>query len=392
MPILSDAGDGRLVIPFERRRRRCSCPQTRLPLPKRLLLLVLLAACSRGASPSVTFGAAGPWKQGYGAMTRRGIELALEEINALPERAGHPIRIVFQDDDGDGQKASRIAQQFVDSTDISAVIGHVNSGAMVAAAQVYDGHLAAVATSATSPALTGISPWAFRVISSDSANGIDIATFANKLGLKRAAILYENNTYGRGLSDSFRRAFDGEVISMDPIGEDGAESFEPFVSFYKQREPDLVFVAGTDASGLAFLKEVRRQRLAVDLIGGDGWSGLSVDTVRSQGIFAGVPFTAQDPRPEAQRFVQAFQAKFSMTPDNNAALAYDATELLYQATKEVGTNRKAIRDYLAGLTEQTAFQGATGAIHFLPSGDPVGKSVVMTRIDHGVLRVAGLVK
>jgi branched-chain amino acid transport system substrate-binding protein len=359
-------------------------------LPKRLLLLVLLAACSRGASSSVTFGAAGPWKQAYGAMSRRGIELALEEINARPERQAHPLRIVFQDDDGDGQKASSIAQQFVDSTDISAVIGHVNSGAMVAAAQVYDGHLAAVATSATSPALTGISPWAFRVISSDSSNGIDIARFANRLGLKRAAILYENNTYGRGLSDSFRRGFAGEVISMDPIAEDGSQSFEPFVSFFKQRHPDVVFVAGTDASGLAFLKEVRRQQLAVDLIGGDGWSGLSVDTLRSQGVFAGVPFSAQDPRPDAQRFVTAFQAKFQMSPENNAALAYDATWLLYQATQKVGTDRAKIRDYLAGLTEETAFKGATGAIRFLPNGDPVGKSVVMTRIDHGVLRVANV--
>jgi branched-chain amino acid transport system substrate-binding protein len=336
-------------------------------LPKRLLLLLLLAACTRGGSSTVTFGAAGPWKQGYGAMTKRGIELALEEINARPERQAHPLRIVFQDDDGDGQKASRIAQQFVDSSDISAVIGHVNSGAMVAAAQVYDGHLAAVATSATSPALTGISPWAFRVISSDSANGIDIARFANRLGLKRAAILYENNTYGRGLSDSFRRGFAGEVISMDPISEGGDQPFEPFVSYYKQRKPDVVFVAGTD-----------------------GWSGLSVDTLRSQGVFAGVPFTAQDPRPEAQKFVQAFEAKYHLSPDNNAALAYDATQLLYQASQAVGPDRAKIRDWLAGLTPETAYHGVTGAISFLPTGDPVGKSMVMTRIDHGTLRVAGV--
>ena len=359
-------------------------------MPKRLLLLLLLAACTRGGSSTVTFGAAGPWKQGYGVMTKRGIELALEEINARPERQAHPLRIVFQDDDGDGQKASRIAQQFVDSSYISAVIGHVNSGAMVAAAQVYDGHLAAVATSATSPALTGISPWAFRVISSDSANGIDIARFANRLGLKRAAILYENNTYGRGLSDSFRRGFAGEVISMDPISEGGEQPFEPFVSYYKQRKPDVVFVAGTDASGLAFLKEVRRQQLAVDLIGGDGWSGLSVDTLRSQGVFAGVPFTAQDPRPEAQKFVQAFEARYHLSPDNNAALAYDATQLLYQASQAVGPDREKIRDWLAGLTPETAYHGVTGAISFLPTGDPVGKSVVMTRIDHGRLRVAGV--
>lgn len=363
-------------------------------MPKRFLFIALLAACSRGpaAPDTLTFGAAGPWTQGYGAMNRRGIELAVEEINALPERQGRPLVIAWRDDEGDGQKASQIAQQFVDSLRVVAVVGHVNSGAMVAAAQVYDGHIAAVATTATSPALTGISRWAFRVVPSDSTNGIDIARFADRLGRRRAAILYENNTYGRGLAEAFRRGFPGQVVSMDPIGEGKAQSFEPFVSYFRQQKPDVVFVAGTDESGLAFLREVRRQGFAADLMGGDGWSGLSVDTVRSQGIYAGVPFAAQDPRPEAQRFVAAFAKKFDMAADNNAALAYDATRLLYQATRVVGTDRARIRDYLASLNESNAFNGATGAIHFRPDGDPVGKGVVMTRMDRGTLRLAEAVQ
>lgn len=355
---------------------------------KRFWLMFLLVSCSRGPSGSLTFGAAGPWKEGYGAMNRRGIELAQEEINARPERVGAPLRILFEDDDGSGQIASRVAQKFVDSEEVVAVVGHVNSGAMGAAAQVYDGTLAAVATTATSPALTGISPWAFRVISSDSSNGHDIATFASGLGRTRAAILYENNSYGRGLADAFRRAFAGDVVSMNPIGEGKDQPLDAYVSYFKQIKPDVVFIAGTDASGLAFLREARSQQLAADLRGGDGWSGLSEDTVRSQGIYVGVPFTAEDPRPEAQRFVRSFTERFRMRPDNNAALAYDATMLLYTAATRAGADRGRIRAYLAALTEATAYRGVTGAVYFHPDGDPVGKNVVMTRIDRGVLRVA----
>ncbi len=354
---------------------------------KRLVLLLILAGCSRGKSSDIVLGAAGPWNEGYGLMNRRGIELAVEEINALPERSGHPLRVDYQNDEGSGVKASHIAQRFVDSSDALAVIGHVNSGAMVSAAQVYDGHMAAVATTATSPALTGISRWTFRVSSSDSTNGVDIARFAARRGRTRAAILYENNTYGRGLANAFRKAFTGTVVSMDPIAEGKAESLEPFVSFFKQRQPDVIFVAGTDASGLEFLKEVRRQGLTADLIGGDGWSGLTVDTVRSEGVFAGVPFTASDPRPEAQAFVSAFSKKFNMPPDNNAALAYDATKLLYRAAVESGT-REGIRDWLAALSQSDPYHGVTGAIYFHPDGDPAVQSVVMTRIENGTLRVA----
>lgn len=355
---------------------------------KRLLLLTLLASCTSGASGSITLGAAGPWKEGYGLMNRRGIELAQTEINARPERRGSPLQIRYEDDEGSGQTASRIAQRFVDDQRIAAVIGHVNSGAMVAAAQVYDGRLAAVATTATSPALTGISRWAFRVISSDSANGHDIATFAGQLGRRRAAILYENNSYGRGLADAFRRSFPGRVLDMDPIAEGADQPLDVYIAYLRQIHPDVVFVAGTDASGLAFLREARAQGLDADLMGGDGWSGVSSDTLRAQGVYVGVPFTAEDQRPEAQRFVQRFAQRFGIRPDNNAALAYDATMLLYTAATRSGGSRAGIRNYLASLTPATAYQGVTGAIHFRSDGDPVGKSVVMTRIDRGVLRIA----
>jgi len=359
---------------------------------KRLLLLILLASCSRGSSGSLTFGAAGPWKEGYGAMNRRGIELAVSQINTRPERVGSPLQIRYEDDEASGETASRIAQRFVDAPEIAAVIGHVNSGAMVAAAQVYDGRLAAVATAATSPALTGISPWAFRVISSDSSNGRDIALFANRLGRSRAAILYENNSYGRGLADAFRRAFAGRVVSMDPVGETRDQSFDAYIEGFRRGAADVVFVAGSEESGLTFLREARARGVAVDLLGGDGWSGLSLDTLRAQGIYVGVPFTAEDPRPQAQRFVAAFSQRFHMRPDNNAALAYDATMLLYAAATNSRGDRRAIRDYLAALTPATAYQGVTGPISFGTGGDPVGKNVVMTRIDHGTLRLAEVSK
>ncbi len=352
-----------------------------------LLLAVALAGCSHASTGTVAFGAAGPWNEAYGDANRKGIELAVDEINASPAwSGGRHLEIIFANDSGSGMRASTVAQQFVDSAPIVAVVGHVNSGAMVSAAHVYDKHLAAVATTATSPTLTGISPWAFRVIPSDSANGLTIAQFANKLGRKRAAVLYENNPYGRGLADNFRKNFTGEIISIDPIGEGADQPFEAFVSWFKREKPDVVFVAGTDASGGAFLAEARRQQLTADLIGGDGWQTLTPNPA-AEGIYVGAPFSAQDPRPEVQAFVAAFRKKYNATPDGNAALAYDATKLLATAVETVGPDRAKIRDYLAMLNENTAYHGVTGVIRFRPDGDPIGKGIVMTRVHNGALQV-----
>lgn len=352
-------------------------------------LLAAVSACSQQSSGSIVLGAAGPWKENFGAMNQRGIQLAVEQLNAMPEHREHPIQVIFRDDEGSGTKAATIAEEFVNDTRIAGVVGHVNSGAMVAAAKVYDGQLPAIATTASSPDLSGISSWTFRVISSDSANGIELARFAERRGAKRVGILYENNSYGRGLVEAFRRAYSGEIVNFDPIAEGSEQSFEPMVSFYQRTRPDMIVVAGTDASGLSLVREVRRQNLAAELVGGDGWTGLVSDTAASEGVWVGAPFSAEDPRPEAQAFVKAFRERFGATPDGNAALAYDATKLMVDAVRRAGASRAGVRDHLANLAKGEGFAGVTGTVKFDDSGDPVGKGIVMTRIRRGALIVEG---
>ena len=84
----------------------------------------------------------------------------------------------------------------------------------------------------------------------------------------------------------------------------------------------------------------------------------------------------------------ASRERYGQEPDGNAALAYDATMVLARAVAERGTDRAAIREYLAALGERGGHAGVTGTLRFLPSGDPQGRGVVMTRIHGGKLLVA----
>ncbi len=356
---------------------------------------LLLAGCSSGGE-SYTIGAAGPWKEGYGVMSRRGIELAAEEINHAGGINGSPLKVVARDDEASGARATEIAQEFVANRSILAVVGHVNSGAMLAAANIYNGQLSAVATTASSPDLSGISRWTFRVISSDSLNGVILARFASRIGgnsaaLQNASILYENDAYGRGLADAFRKAFHGTVVSFDPISED--VDAEAFVSFYKQRQPGIVFVASREKSALRILRAARKQGFNAVFIGGDGWQSIVTDTAASEGAYVGTSFNAEDPSADVQRFVKAFERKYSARPDAFAALAYDATRLIADALAKKGRNRRGIRDYLASLNPSNAFDGVTGPVYFNSAGDPIGMGfrvaqVVSGRLTSGGARVA----
>jgi branched-chain amino acid transport system substrate-binding protein len=355
-----------------------------LPL-RRISLTLLVAALGCGdAASEYRLGMAGPFTEGFGIANKRGAELAVAEINAAGGIDGQPLTIDYLDDQGDGSRAAQIAQSFVDDPRISGVVGHVTSGAMVAAAKIYDGHLTALATTASSAELTGISPWVFRVISSDSANGVDLAGFAERIGKRRAMVLYENDAYGRGLADAFRRTFKGQLLGFDPIDADGRDA-EVHVAWAKQQQADLVFVAGTERSGIALLREARSQEFTAEFLGGDGWTGVVTDVAAAEGALVGAPFTALDRRAAAQKFVANFRAQYNTDPDGNAALAYDAVQVMAAGLRAVGPDRTKLRDWLASRTTDDAISGVTGQIAFLPTGDPVGKSFVMTRVRAGAL-------
>ncbi|MGQ0648596.1 MAG: ABC transporter substrate-binding protein [Gemmatimonadaceae bacterium] len=346
---------------------------------------LLLCACT-SAEP-IRIGAAGNWRELYGVMSKRGIDLALEEINAQGGVRGRRLDVVAQDDSSDGMHAVRVASDFYADATVLGVVGHIESGTMVAAARIYDQGLVAISSTATSPSLSGMSPWVFRVISSDSVNGRDMAAHARRLGLRRAAVLYENNSYGRGLSDAFTRHFQGEVVSIDPIASDSVSDIEPNVSWARSQHPDVVFVAGTSSSGIAVLREAERQGFRTTFMGGDGWLGVVSAGALAERVVIATPFTTEDPRDDVRRFTQAFRARYGEVPDGNAALAYDATRLLARAIEEAGTSRVGVRDWLRDHLPGAPFQGVTGSIQFTPSGDVIGKGFVMTRVVAGALRV-----
>src|SRR6188508_2040453 len=93
-----------------------------------LVFLALAAACSKGEGTYIV-GAAGPWKESYGVMSRRGIDLAVDQINAAGGINGSRLRLVARDDEANATRATAIAEEFVREPVVLAVIGHVNSGA-----------------------------------------------------------------------------------------------------------------------------------------------------------------------------------------------------------------------------------------------------------------------
>jgi branched-chain amino acid transport system substrate-binding protein len=354
-----------------------------------LLCCCSLVACtgqSLTRPAELHLGAAGAWETSYGEMAHRGIELAVEEMNRQGGLDGRPINVVFRDDQAEGGLAADIAREFTDNPKIVGVIGHLSSTAMVAAARVYDGELAALSPSATSPDLSGASRWLFRLNPSDSMTGRKLGEMARgQLGKRRVAVIYDNTSYGRGLVEPFLSGLGIVPVALEPIDPSG-DSIAVNIAAIARQAPDLIFAVGT-VSGTPVLAALRNAGITAPVMAGDGWSGIERG-MDVHNLMIALPFSSTEDRPDAKRFVAAFRARYSLEPDAYAALSYDATLALARAAA-AGVTRAGTRDALASMRDTRGY--ATGPVRFSKAGDPIGRSMHLLRID-GASRTFGVMQ
>src|SRR5256886_11149295 len=123
---------------------------------------------------------------------RQAAERAAAEINGKGGVKGRPLRLRVADDSGREDTAVRVDEDLYREPDLVAVVGHLTSGTTIAAARVYGGGASPVpmiSPSASSPDLSGINPYFFRVGPTDLSHGPEPARFARPaLGAQAAGL------------------------------------------------------------------------------------------------------------------------------------------------------------------------------------------------------------
>ena len=341
-----------------------------------IIVLIALLITQRGKDDSqVKFGATFPLTgevASYGQKAKRGIELAVEELNAAGGLLGKTVLIDFQDDRNDKTEAVSIMTKFATIDKVPVVFGSAGSSVSLAIAPLANRHKVVLISPISSSSLlsTEGGPYFFRTVPADDLQAEILANWVYESGAKQVAIVYTNNSWGKPLTDGFRSKFEmlgGKVLSTDGVVE-GSTDFRTIITKIKGLTGlDAVVSPTYPKEGAAFVRQAKELGLNVPLFGCDNWGSPEFITIAGQAA-EGVYYTApsESKSPEYAGFIERYKAKYNEDPDIFGAYSFDAADAIFKAVKSANSvDATKIKDALLNIS----FTGISGDIAFKENGD-----------------------
>jgi branched-chain amino acid transport system substrate-binding protein len=328
----------------------------------------------------------------FGVSSVQGAKLAAEEINSSGGILGQPLELIVEDNQSKAGEAATAARKFISQDKVVAILGDLTSSSTMEIAPLAQAAKVPLLTpSATNVAITKIGDYVFRSCFIDPFTGQVMARFAlDHLKAKRAVILTDvKQDYSVGLTDAIRKYFTqkGGQILKEISYSSGDVDFRAQLTTAKSLRPDVIFLPGYYTEAGLILLQARQLGITNPFVGGEGWDSpalLQVAGKSADGNFYANHFSAADPDPTVQKFVQSYQAKYHSSPDALAALWYDGARILAQAIQQAGaTDAAKVRDALAAIKD---FPGVTGKISIDENRNAAKPAVILT-IENGELKL-----
>ncbi|TCL03569.1 ABC transporter substrate-binding protein [Sodalis ligni] len=357
-----------------------------------LLSLALVSGWAAAADKVVSIGYQAPltgeYAQ-YGTLFRNSANQAVAEFNQSHRLPGVRVEVKFEDSKGDAKEGVNIARKFSDDQTIVGVIGDFSSTVSIAAGKVYaETHVPQLSQTASHPDFVKISPWQFRNITTMAYEGPYTANWVHDTGAKRAAIVAIQNDWGQSAAQEFAHGFtaDGGQVVTTEFFNPGTRDFRAIITKIARQKPDVIYLAQFYEDGAAFLQQIRQLGVKAPLFGAsslDEQKLIQLAGPAAEGLRLPTSFDLNSQVPNVKHYVEQYRALYHTEPNQFAAQAYDATNILLDAIVKgggAGATRQSVRDALAATKD---FPGVTGITTFDPVTREPTKSQTRLVVQNG---------
>ena len=185
----------------------------------------------------------------YGISMNEAVHMAADEINAAGGVDGKEIEIVERDIASDEVQAAQATMALATEENVLAIIGPALTGTLQASIpSANDYQIPIISPSATDDGVLqdddgNVHPYAYRTSFTNSFQGGALASFANtNLNATKAIIFADNSSdYELGLTETFRAAFDGEIVAIENFTTDQTD-FSATLTNIRNLDFDVLYV------------------------------------------------------------------------------------------------------------------------------------------------------
>ena len=355
------------------------------------LLAVSVFAMPGFAGDTIKLGSAGVISGDlapYGISAVRGVKMAIADINAKGGILGKQIELLVGDDVCKPEVAVNMATKLV-SDGAQMIVGHVCSGATIAANKIYkDAGLIIVSPASTNDdlTLTGEHPNFFRTISYDGAQATLMTAFAKDvLKAKKVALIHDKGDYGKGQMELARKNFEAlggvEIVLFEGVTT-GALDYTAVVQKIKRSKADLTMWGGYHSDASKLVQMLTKKRVKTKFFGGDGIIGDNFTTLAgkySEGVYATGPNDTSS-NPLYIKLSARHQKEYGEAPGTFFYNGYACVQALANAANKAGS-----LDYnkMRAAMFANKIDSPIGPIGFDKNGDVIGAGFSVYQVKNG---------
>ncbi|MDJ0968885.1 MAG: ABC transporter substrate-binding protein [Kiloniellales bacterium] len=307
-----------------------------------------------------------------GEAIRRGLVLAIEEINARGGVLGRPLSLVVRDHRGNPARGRDNIEDFAAMDDLVAVVGGIHTPVALAELEAIHRH-----------GLPYLGPWAagtpvvsngfdpnfvFRVSVRDEHAGGFLVEAARSRGFERLGLLLWRTGWGRSNEAAMHEALTLQGLHPAAVTwfNSGERDMSAQIDALRAAGAEVIMLVANPVDGLVAIQEIagrpEAERLPIishwGITGGDFFTQAGDALAKVDLSFLQTFSFFDPPFPErAARLYEAYCARFGgcRSPADvispvGTAHAYDLVQLLSQAIERAGTvDRAAIRESLERL-------------------------------------------
>lgn len=337
------------------------------------LVIVLVITQTKREPQEIKIGAILPLTGSsarYGIWIQEALNLYINEINSTGGINGKMVVIIYEDDQTDPKMATLAMQKLVRVDKVPIVFGSWASSCVLAQAPIAEKTKTVIMAQAISPQIRFAGDYVFRDIPDANYSLATLVPFAVKKGVRKAAVIYINNDYGRDQARVFKdelAKYGGKIEFEEGYNSDLTD-FRTILSKVKNIQIDAIYLPGYTEVGL-ILRQMKELGMNIQVYSSDPFENediLKIASDAAEGVFYPFFFDAQSGGKEVQQFIDKYKQRYGREPEGTAALAYNGIKIILDAIRKAGPNSTEIKNTLYKFKN---YQSILGVVNIDSYGD-----------------------